>query len=111
MSVAAPRFHEQPLDAAPPGGYRRATLREGSRQAGQTVAIYNDNLAGRKENVGREGFYDEAQVFTVKAGSTFTLRAKNVPDASKLNLTFEVLNTCIAPREHLQVTLTVSVPN
>jgi len=113
-------------------------------KAGDTVAIYNGNLAGRKENVeavvrstlrievdkpmdkttvvpvsvindspipymienmGPEGFYDEGQVFTVKPGSKFTLLVKNVPDASKLNLTLKLLNTYTAPREHLSVTL------
>jgi 3',5'-nucleoside bisphosphate phosphatase len=119
-------------------------------KAGNTVAVYNDSLAGRKENVeavvrgslkidvgaalprttvvpvsvindspvdfmlenvGKEGFYDEGHVFTVKAGSTFTLIVKNVADPSKLGLTFKALNTYIAPREHLQLTLTDSVRN
>ncbi len=143
------------------GGHRTATLvltaaetADGVKAAlkgGQTVAIYNDNLAGKKENVeavvrgslridvdpaplprttvvpvsvindspidymlenmGREGFYDEAQVFTVKAGSSFTLLVKDVPDPAKLNLTFKVLNTYVAPREHLQVTLADSAPS
>ncbi|MDP3495927.1 MAG: Sb-PDE family phosphodiesterase [Hyphomonadaceae bacterium] len=141
------------------GGHRTATLiltgaetSEGVKtalKAGATVAIYNDNLAGKKENVeavvrgslkidvdaplprtsvvpvsvinespvdyilenvGHEGFYDEGHVFTVKAGSTFTLLVKNVPDPSKLNLTFKVLNSYIAPREHLQLTLSDSTP-
>jgi hypothetical protein len=140
------------------GGHRTATLvlasaetSDGVRtalKAGKTVAIYNDNLAGLKENVeavvrgslrvdvteplprttvvpvsvindspidyvlenvGREGFYDEGNVFTVKAGSTFTLLVKNVPDWSKLNLTFKVLNTYVAPRQHLELTLADSV--
>jgi hypothetical protein len=119
-------------------------------KAGNTVAVYNDNLAGRKENVeavvrgslkidvgaalprttvvpvsvindspidfmlenvGKEGFYDEGHVFTVKAGSTFTLIVKNVADPAKLSLTFKALNTYIAPREHLQLTLTDGVRN
>jgi 3',5'-nucleoside bisphosphate phosphatase len=113
-------------------------------RAGSTVAIYNDNLIGRKENVeavvrgtlkidvgdylprttvapvkitnsspvdyllqnvGAEGAYDEAHVFTVKAHSEFTLVIKNVPDRSRLNLTFKALNTYIGPREHLTVRL------
>jgi 3',5'-nucleoside bisphosphate phosphatase len=118
-------------------------------KAGHTVAIYNDNLIGEKENVeavvrgtlkievdkpmpnttvvpvsvinsspvdyvlensGSEGAYDEGHVFTVKAGSTFTLLIKNVPDASKLSLTFKALNTYIAPREHLSVQLRDMTP-
>lgn len=142
------------------GGHRTATLvltpaetSDGVRsalKAGHTVAVYNDTLTGRKENVeavvrgalridvgdalprttvvpvsvindspidfvlenvGREGFYDEGHVFTVKAGSTFTLIVKDVPDASKLGLTFDVLNTYIAPRQHLQLTFRDSTPN
>ena len=136
------------------GGHRTATLvltkdesatgLEAALKAGDTVAVYKDDLIGRKENVeavvrgtlrlemddalpkttvvpvsvindspidymlentGGEGFYDEVHVFTVKAGSTFTLLVKNVPDASKLNLTFKALNTYVAPREHLSVNL------
>jgi hypothetical protein len=118
--------------------------------AGNTVAVYNDNLAGRRENVeavvrgslridvgaplprtttvpvsiindspvdfilenvGTEGFYDEAHVFTVKAGSTFTVIVKNVPDPRRLSLTFKALNTYIAPREHLQLTFVDGVAN
>jgi hypothetical protein len=113
-------------------------------RAGHTVAVYNDNLIGKPENVeavvrstlrlevedplpkttvqavsvindspvdyiiensGPEGAYDEGHVFTVKAGSAFTLLIKNVPDPSKLSLTFKVLNTYIAPRQHLTVQL------
>ncbi len=141
------------------GGHRTATLvltqsetSEGLKaalKAGHTVAIYNDNLIGKKENVeaivrstlkievdtplprttvvpvsvindspvdymlqtkGAEGAYDEAHVFTVRAGSTFTLLIKNVPDPSKLSLTFEALNTYIAPREHLTVQLRDMTP-
>jgi len=136
------------------GGHRTATLvltasetadgLKAALKAGATVAIYNDNLVGKKENVeavvrstlkievdkpmanttvvpvsvvndspvdyilenaGPEGAYDEAHVFTVRAGSSFTLLIKNVPDASKLSLTFKALNTYIAPREHLTVQL------
>lgn len=136
------------------GGHRTATLvltksetpdgLKAALKAGHTVAIFNDNLIGLKENVeavvrstlkievdkplprttvtpvsvindspvdymlenvGPEGAYDEAHVFTVKAGSTFTLLIKNVPDPSKLSLTFKALNTYIAPREHLTVQL------
>ncbi|MBP9234548.1 MAG: PHP domain-containing protein [Hyphomonadaceae bacterium] len=136
------------------GGHRTATLvltqaetpdgLKAALKAGHTVAIFNDNLIGRKKNVeavvsstlkmevdqplprttvvpvriindspvdymlentGPEGAYDEAHVFTVKAGSSFTLLIKNVPDVSKLSLTFKALNTYIAPREHLTVQL------
>jgi hypothetical protein len=136
------------------GQHRTATLvltADGSQdglkaalKAGNTVAIYNDNLIGRKENVeavvrgtlslevgdylprttvvpvkitntspvdyllqnaGPESPYDEAHVFTVKANSSFTVIIKNVPDRSKLNLTYRALNTYIGPREHLQVRL------
>ena len=136
------------------GGHRTATLvltksetpdgLKAALKAGDTVAIFKDNLVGRKanveavvrstlkievdtplprttvtpvsivndspvdyilENTGPEGAYDEAHVFTVKAGSTFTLLIKNVPDPSKLSLTFKVLNTYIAPRQHLTVQL------
>ncbi|HOY78984.1 MAG TPA: Sb-PDE family phosphodiesterase [Hyphomonadaceae bacterium] len=136
------------------GGHRTATLvltksetpdgLKAALKAGQTVAIYKDNLVGRKENVeavvrstlrievdkplprttvtpvsiindspvdymlenvGAEGAYDEAHVITVKAGSTFTVLIKNVPDPSRLSLTFKALNTYIAPREHLTVQL------
>ncbi len=136
------------------GGHRTATLvltqsetadgLKAALKAGATVAIYNDNLVGRRENVeavvrstlkievdkplpnttvvpvsvindspvdyilenaGPEGAYDEAHVFTVRAGSSFTLLIKNVPDASKLSLTFRAMNTYIAPREHLTVQL------
>lgn len=119
-------------------------------KAGNTVAVYNDNLAGRKENVeavvrgalkidigeplartttvpvsvindspvdfilenvGKESFYDEGHVFTVKAGSKFTVIVNNVADPSKLTLTFKALNTYVAPREHLQLTLGDGVPN
>lgn len=142
------------------GGHRTATLvlttaetSDGVKtalKAGNTVAIYNDNLAGKPqnveavvrgslkidvgtplpkttvvpvsvindspvdyilENVGPEGFYDEGHVFTVKAGSTFALLLTNVPDPSKLSLTFKVLNTYIAPRQHLQLTLRDGVSN
>lgn len=132
------------------GGHRTSTLvltrdetAEGLKaalKAGDTVAIYNDNLIGRKnnveavvrgtlrmeigealprttvqgvsiindspvdymlENMGPEGAYDEGHVFTVKSGSRFTLLIKNVSDPSNLSLNFRVLNTYIAPREHL----------
>jgi hypothetical protein len=141
------------------GGHRPATLvltasetQDGIKaalKAGHTVAIYNDSLLGKKENVeavvrgtlkievekplpnttvvpvavinsspidymlensGPEGAYDEGHVFTVKAGSTFTLLIKNVPDVSKLSLTFKALNTYIAPREHLTVQLRDTTP-
>ena len=118
-------------------------------RAGHTVAVYNDNLIGKRENVeavvrstlrlevdkplprttvqavsvindspmdyiventGPEGAYDEGHVFTVKAGSAFTLLIKNVPDPSKLSLTFKVLNTYTAPREHLTIQLRDATP-
>ena len=141
------------------GGHRTATLVltksetsdgvKAALKAGDTVAVYNDNLIGKKANVeavvrsslkmevgealprttvqgvslindspvdymlensGAEGIYDEGRVFTVKAGSTFTLLIKNVPDPKKLSLTFKVLNTYVAPREHLTVTLKDGMP-
>lgn len=141
------------------GGHRTATLvltksetpdgLKAALKAGDTVAIFKDNLVGRKanveavvrstlkievdtplprttvtpvsiindspvdyilENTGPEGAYDEAHVFTVKAGSTFTLLIKNVPDPSKLSLTFKALNTYIAPREHLVLTVKDETP-
>lgn len=141
------------------GGHRTATLvltkaetSDGLKAAliaGDTVAIYNDNLIGKKanveavvrstlkmevgealpkttvqgvsiindspvdyvlENVGAEGAYDEGHVFTVKSGSTFTLLIKNVPDPKKLSLTFKVLNTYVAPREHLVLTVKDTTP-
>ena len=141
------------------GGHRTATLVlaksetadgvKAALKAGDTVAVYNDNLIGRKanveavvrstlkmdigealprttvqgvsiindspvdymlENVGAEGAYDEGHVFTVKSGSTFTLLIKNVQDPKKLSLTFKVLNTYVAPREHLTVTLKDGTP-
>jgi hypothetical protein len=141
------------------GGHRTATLvltkaetSDGLKAAliaGNTVAIYNDNLIGKKpnveavvrsslkmevgealpkttvqgvsiindspvdyvlENVGAEGAYDEGHVFTVKSGSTFTLLIKNVPDPKKLSLTFKVLNTYVAPREHLVLTVKDATP-
>jgi hypothetical protein len=136
------------------GGHRTATLvltgsetPEGVKaalRAGDTVAVYNDNLIGKKanveavvratlkmevgeavprstvqgvriindspvdyliENLGPNDAYDEGHVFTVKSGSTFTLLMKNVPDPAKLALNFKVLNTYVAPREHLVVEL------
>ena len=63
------------------------------------------------ENIGPQGFYDEGHVFTVKAGSTFTLVVKNVPDLAKLSLTFRLLNTYVAPRQHLELTLRDGVAN
>jgi hypothetical protein len=141
------------------GGHRTATLvltnsetpdgLKAALKAGNTVAIYNDNLVGKPanveavvrstlkievdaalprttvvpvsvindspvdyvlENMGPEGAYDEGHVFTVKSGSTFTLLIKNVPDASRLSLTFKALNTYIAPREHLTVQLRDTTP-
>ena len=141
------------------GGHRTSTLvltksetsegLEAALKAGDTVAIYNDNLIGKKanveavvrstlkmevgealpkttvqgvsiinnspvdymiENAGPEGAYDEGHVFTVKSGSTFTLLIKNVPDPKKLSLTFKVLNTYIAPREHLVLTVKDETP-
>lgn len=141
------------------GGHRTATLvltksetpdgLKAALKAGDTIAIYKDNLIGKKanveavvrstlrievdkplprttvtpvsvindspvdyilENTGPEGAYDEAHVFTVKAGSTFTLLIKNVPDPSKLSLTFKALNTYIAPREHLTLQLRDQTP-
>lgn len=141
------------------GGHRTSTLvltasetsegLEAALKAGDTVAVYNDNLIGRKanveavvrstlkmevgeavprttvqgvsiinsspvdyviENTGAEGIYDEGPVFTVKAGSTFTLLIRNVPDPKKLSLTFKVLNTYIAPREHLTLTVRDTTP-
>jgi hypothetical protein len=141
------------------GGHRTATLvltrsetpdgLKAALKAGHTVAIYKDNLVGRKENVeavvrstlrievdkplprttvtpvsiindspvdyllentGPEGAYDEAHVITVKAGSSFTILVKNVPDPSRLSLTFKALNTYIAPREHLIVQLRDQTP-
>jgi len=132
------------------GGHRTATLvltssetPDGVKAAlrvGDTVAVYNDNLIGKKanveavvratlkmevgeavprstvhgvsiindspvdymiENMGPNDAYDEGHVFTVKAGSRFTLLMKNVPDPAKLALNFKVLNTYVAPREHL----------
>lgn len=136
------------------GGHRTATLVlarsetsdgvKAALKAGDTVAIYNDNLIGKKanveavvrgtlkmevgealprttvqavsiindspvdymlENVGPEGAYDEGHVFTVKSGSSFTLLIRNVPDPAKLSLNLKVLNTYIAPREHLVLNL------
>jgi 3',5'-nucleoside bisphosphate phosphatase len=141
------------------GGHRTATLvltnsetadsLKAALKAGSTVAIFNDNLVGKKENVeavvrstlkievdkplpnttvvpvsvindspvdyvlentGPEGAYDEAHVFTVRAGSSFTLLIKNVPNPAQLSLTFKALNTYIAPREHLTVQLRDSTP-
>ncbi|HOZ27150.1 MAG TPA: Sb-PDE family phosphodiesterase, partial [Hyphomonadaceae bacterium] len=75
------------------------------------VSIINDSPVDYiLENTGPEGAYDEAHVFTVKAGSTFTLLIKNVPDPSKLSLTFKALNTYIAPREHLVLTVKDETP-
>lgn len=141
------------------GGHRTATLvltkdetadgLKAALKAGDTVAIYNDNLIGRKanveavvrgtlkmevgealpkttvqgvsiindspvdymlENMGPEGAYDEGHVFTVKSGSTFTLLIRNVPDPKKLSLNFKVLNTYVAPREHLVLNLKDETP-
>ncbi len=136
------------------GGHRTATLVltaseteagvKAALRAGDTVAVYNDNLIGKKanveavvratlkmevgealprstvqgvsiindspvdymiENLGPNDAYDEGHVFTVKSGSTFTLLMKNVPDPAKLALNFKVLNTYVAPREHLVLEL------
>lgn len=141
------------------GGHRTATLVltasetadgvKAALRAGDTVAIYNDNLIGKTanveavvrstlkmdvgealprttvtavsisndspvdymlENMGPEGAYDEGHVFTVKSGSSFTLLIKDVPDPAKLSLTFKVLNTYVAPREHLTVKLRDGTP-
>lgn len=141
------------------GGHRTATLvltrnetadgLKAALKAGDTVAIYNDNLIGRKENVeavvrgtlrlevgealpkttvqgvsiindspvdymlenmGPEGAYDEGHVFTVKAGSSFTLLIRDVPDPARLSLNFKVLNTYVAPREHLVLRLNDETP-
>lgn len=141
------------------GGHRTATLvltknetadgLKAALKAGDTVAIYNDNLIGKKanveavvrgtlkmkvgealpkttvqgvsiindspvdymlENMGPEGAYDEGHVFTVKSGSTFTLLIKDVPDPRKLSLNFKVLNTYVAPREHLVLNLKDETP-
>ncbi len=141
------------------GGHRTATLVlaaaetadgvKAALRAGDTVAVYNDNLIGKPanveavvraslklevdtalprtsvvavsvtnespvdyilENLGPEAAYDEGHVFTVKSGASFTLLIKNVPDPSKLQLTFKVLNTYIAPREHLTVRLADATP-
>lgn len=141
------------------GGHRTATLvltksetadgLKAALKAGDTVAIYNDNLIGKKanveavvratlkmevgealprttvqgvsitntspvdyviENTGPEGIYDEGPVFTVKSGATFTLLIRNVPDPKKLSLTFRVLNTYVAPREHLTLTVKDTTP-
>jgi 3',5'-nucleoside bisphosphate phosphatase len=136
------------------GGHRTATLVltgseteagvKAALRAGDTVAVYNDNLIGKKanveavvrstlkmeigeavprstvqgvsiindspvdymiENMGPNDAYDEGHVFTVKSGSTFTLLIKNVPDPARLALNFKVLNTYVAPREHLTLQL------
>lgn len=136
------------------GGHRTATLVltaseteagvKAALRAGDTVAVYNDNLIGKRpnveavvrstlkmevgesvprstvqgvsiindspvdyviENLGPNDAYDEGHVFTVKSGSTFTLLIKNVPDPARLSLNFRVLNSYIAPREHLVVQL------
>jgi hypothetical protein len=141
------------------GGHRTATLvltktetadgLKSALKAGDTVAIYNDNLIGEKanveavvrgtlkmevgealpkttvqgvsiindspvdyilENMGPEGAYDEGHVFTVKSGATFTLLIRNVPDPKKLSLNFKVLNTYVAPREHLVLNLKDETP-
>ncbi|MFT3724987.1 MAG: Sb-PDE family phosphodiesterase [Hyphomonadaceae bacterium] len=141
------------------GGHRTATLvltknetadgLKAALKAGDTVAIYNDNLIGKKanveavvrgtlklevgealprttvqgvsiindspvdymlENLGPEGAYDEGHVITVKSGSTFTILIKNVPDPKKLSLNFKVLNTYVAPREHLVLNLKDETP-
>ena len=141
------------------GGHRTATLvltknetadgLKAALKAGDTVAVYNDNLIGKKanveavvrgtlkmevgdalpkttvqgvsiindspvdymlENMGPEGAYDEGHVFTVKSGSTFTLLIRNVTDPKKLSLSLKVLNTYIAPREHLVLNLKDETP-
>jgi hypothetical protein len=60
------------------------------------------------ENIGKEGFYSEGHLITVKAGASFTLFATNVQDVTKLQFTFRALNTYIAPRQHLEFTLVTS---
>ncbi|MDZ4761999.1 MAG: Sb-PDE family phosphodiesterase [Alphaproteobacteria bacterium] len=56
------------------------------------------------ENTGAQGFYDAPHHFRVKAHSSFTLIVKDVKDIAALNLTAKVLNTYVAPREHLTMT-------
>ncbi len=60
------------------------------------------------ESTGAQGFYDEARVFTIKAHSSFTVMVPNVQDRAKLKLTLKVMNTWIAPKEHLSIEV---VPN
>jgi 3',5'-nucleoside bisphosphate phosphatase len=57
------------------------------------------------ENTGAESFYDEANVLKVRANSSFTVMVKNVPDRARLGLSFRVLNTWTAPRQHLDLRL------
>lgn len=60
------------------------------------------------ENIGKEGFYSEGHLITVKAGASFTVFATNVQDATKVQFTFRALNTYVAPRQHLEFTLVTS---
>lgn len=55
------------------------------------------------ESTGAQGFYDEARVFTVRAHSSFTVMVPNVQDIANLKLTLKVLNTWVAPKEHLVI--------
>jgi len=55
------------------------------------------------ESTGGQGFYDEARVFTVKGHSSFTVMVPNVQDKANLRLTLKLLNTWVAPKEHLSI--------
>lgn len=63
------------------------------------------------QNVGQNGFYEGAgPVFTVKAGSAFTLTVRNVPNAATLQLRMKLLNTMIGPGEMLEMTFGPGLP-
>jgi 3',5'-nucleoside bisphosphate phosphatase len=57
------------------------------------------------ENAGPESIYQGTNSFVIPARSSYELLVNNVPDPAKLGLTFNLVNTYIAPRKHLQMRL------
>lgn len=57
------------------------------------------------QNIGLKGFNDAGAVITVPAHGEVSLDVKDVSDKGALSLDFEILNTLVAPRRHLAISL------
>ena len=57
------------------------------------------------EEIGPEGFFDEAPVIKVPAHGSFTVTVRDVPDPAKLQLRFRMLSSMIGPDRMLEFTV------